>query len=117
MPLALYMDHQISRSITAGLRTRQIDVLTAYEDGMHEAADDILLKRASQLQRLLFSQDDDLIREATKLQQEETAFYGVVYAHQLRVPIGDCIRDLQLIATVGDPEEVINRILFLPLRS
>ena len=69
MALALYMDHHVPRAITAGLRTRQVDVLTAYEDGMHEAADDVLLNRASQLQRLLFSQDDDLIKEATRLQQ------------------------------------------------
>ncbi len=47
------MDHHVPRAITADLRTRQVDVLTAYEDGMHEAADGILLNRASQLQRLL----------------------------------------------------------------
>jgi predicted nuclease of predicted toxin-antitoxin system len=40
---------------------RQIDVLTAYEDDMHDAEDEELLNRASQLQRVLFSQDDDLL--------------------------------------------------------
>ena len=115
MALALYMDHHVPRAITAGLRTRQVDVLTAYEDGMHEAADDVLLNRASQLQRLLFSQDDDLIKEATRLQQEGVAFSGIVYAHQLRVPIGACIRDLELIATAGTVEDMVYKVLYLPL--
>jgi len=115
MALALYLDHHVPRAITAGLRTRQIDVLTAYEDGMHDATDDILLNRASQLQRLLFSQDDDLIKEATRLQQEGVTFYGVVYAHQLRIPIGACIRDLELIATAGTAEDIANKVLYLPL--
>ncbi len=33
MPIALYMDHHVPRAITLGLRLREVDVLTAYEDG------------------------------------------------------------------------------------
>jgi hypothetical protein len=33
MAVALYMDHQVERAITSGLRLRGVDVLTAYEDG------------------------------------------------------------------------------------
>jgi hypothetical protein len=33
----------------------------------------------------------------------------------LRAPIGDCIRDLELIATLADPADLENQVLFLPL--
>jgi hypothetical protein len=33
MSVKLYMDHHVSRAITAGLRLRKVDVLTAFEDG------------------------------------------------------------------------------------
>lgn len=33
MPIALYMDHNVPRQITDGLRLRQVDVITALEDG------------------------------------------------------------------------------------
>jgi hypothetical protein len=33
MPLALYMDHHVPRAITVGLRLRDVEVITAYEDG------------------------------------------------------------------------------------
>ncbi len=43
------------------------------------------------------------------------AFAGVVYAHQLRVSIGQCAADLELIAKATDPDEWTNRVMFLPL--
>lgn len=59
MTIALYMDHHVPRAITSGLRLRGVDVLTAYEDGTHELDDPILLDRAGELGRVLFTQDDD----------------------------------------------------------
>ena len=53
MTIKLYMDHNVPLSITMGLRIRQVDVLTAYEDGHHEVDDLALLDRAAQLQRIL----------------------------------------------------------------
>ncbi len=115
MALSYYMDHNVPRAITIGLRLRDVDVLTAIEDGMDQAEDEILLDRASLLQRVLFTQDDDLLKEATKRQRENANFGGVIYAHQLRISIGECVRDLELIARVGTMEDVVNRVHFLPL--
>lgn len=115
MAISYYTDHNVPRSITVGLRMRNIDVLTALEDGMAHADDDALLERASQLQRVLFTQDDDLLKVAAKRQGEDVMFGGVIYAHQLRISVGDCIRDLDLIAQAGELEDVVNRVHFLPL--
>ena len=94
---------------------RGVDVITAYEDGAGMMSDSELLDRASRLGRVLFSQDDDLIVEAVKRQKENISFFGVIYAHQLRTSIGACIRELEIIAKAADREELVNRILFLPL--
>ncbi len=109
------MDHHVPRAITNGLRLRGVDVLTAHEDGASELRDPALLDRASELGRVLFTQDDDLLTEATHRQHRGQPFGGVIYAHQLRVPIGDCIRDLELIAQVGEPVDMTGQTLFLPL--
>jgi predicted nuclease of predicted toxin-antitoxin system len=115
MPIALYMDQHVPRAITTGLRLRNVDVLTASEDGASAFTDPELLVRASLRGRILFSQDDDLLAEAARCQTDGITFGGVVYAHQLRVSIGACIRDLALIALVGEPEDLRNRVMFLPL--
>lgn len=115
MTIKLYMDHNVPRSITMGLRIRQVDVVTAHEDGHHHVDDSALLDRAVQLQRVLFTRDDDLVAEAVRRQREGVPFAGVIYGHQLRVSIGAAVRDLELIAKAGELEDLANTVQFLPL--
>ena len=115
MPLAFYMDQHVPRAITNGLRLRAVDVLTAYEDGASKFNDSNLLERAGELKRVLFTQDDDLLVEAARRLREGISFYGVIYAHQLYVSIGTCVHDLEAIAKAGEPEDIVNKIQFLPL--
>jgi hypothetical protein len=98
------------------LRLRRLDVLTAQEDGAHRLSDPELLDRAAATGRVLFTRDADLLVEATARQREGRSFVGLVYAHQLHVSIGQCIRDLELIALAADPPDLIDRIEYLPLR-
>lgn len=109
------MDVHVRRAVTVGLRLRGVDVLTAQEDGFARASDSELLDRATELGRIVFTQDDDFLREASERQTRHQAFSGVVYGHQLRVTVGQCIADLELIAKLGEPEEFVNRVEFLPL--
>lgn len=115
MLLKLYMDHHVPRAITLGLRLRQVDVLTAYEDQTHAVADSELLNRATSLERVLFTQDDDLLAEATHRQLAGIAFGGVIYAHQAAVSIGQCVQDLEVLATAGTEADVVDRVIYLPL--
>lgn len=109
------MDVHVRRAVTEGLRLRGVDVLTAREDGAAELEDDALLDRATELNRVLFSQDDDLLREANKRQQTGEHFAGVIYAHQLNITVGRSIDDLELIAKATDSEEWLNNTVYLPL--
>lgn len=109
------MDVHVRRAVTNGLRLRGVDVLTAQEDGTVRWPDDRLLDRAGELGRILFSQDDDLLTEAELRQREGRPFTGVIYAHQLAITIGQCVKDLELIAKAADPEDLANRVEFLPL--
>jgi hypothetical protein len=115
MALKLYMDQNVPRAIAIDLRLRGVDVITAYEDGSDLLNDPELLNRAGELGRVLFTQDVDLLVEAAMRQKEGVFFRGVIYAHQLGVSIGVCIRDLEMIARVGEPEHLFNRVEFLPL--
>ncbi|MBI4605275.1 MAG: DUF5615 family PIN-like protein [Planctomycetes bacterium] len=115
MSVRLYMDVHVRRAVTVGLRLRGVDVLTAQEDGSTRLPDPELLDRAGELGRVLFSQDSDLLREATERQRAGRSFAGVVYAHQLNVSVGQCVRDLELIAKVAEPEDFVGWVEYLPL--
>ena len=115
MALGLYMDQHVPRAITIGLRLQGIDVITAHEDNSSELDDPALLDRASELGRVIFTRDSDFLVEATKRQRDNIEFGGIIYAHQLHVSIGKCIEDLEIIVQAGKPDELINKVIFLPL--
>lgn len=115
MPIALYMNEHVPRAITIGLRMRGVDVITAQEDKTTGISDPKLLNRAAALQRVLFTYDDDLLAEATRRQRKGISFCGVIYAHPLHISIGTCVHDLEIIAKAGEPEDLANRVEFLPL--
>ncbi len=115
MSLALYMDHHVPHAITNGLRIRGVDVLSAVEDGSSQLDDEKLLRRATELGRVLFSQDTDLLRLASRFQRQGIVFAGLFYVHQLRLTVGRVIEDHEIAAKSLDPEEIANRIEFLPL--
>jgi len=109
------MDHHVHVAITEGLRRRGVEVITAYEDGTAELDDQGLLERATQLGRVLFSQDKDLLTLTHYWLQTGREFAGLIYAHQLSVTIGRAIHDLELLAQALDPKDMRNRIEFIPL--
>lgn len=88
MSVALYMDAHVHQAIVDGLRLRGIDVLTAQEDGADELEDSALLDRATTLDRVIVTYDDDFVREARRRQAAHESFPGVVYSPQSQVRIG-----------------------------
>ena len=82
------MDVHVPRAVTTALRLRGIDILTAQEDGAAKLDDGPLLKRATELDRILVTQDEDLLREGTRLLKGRGDFSGIVYAHNSPLPAG-----------------------------
>lgn len=115
MSLKLYMDEHVHGAVTRGLRQRGIDVLTVQEDGWEGCNDADLLDRASALSRIMFTQDADFLREAVGRQKRGESFAGVIYLHQQRLTIGQCIEELEILATLSDACEYVNRIEHLPI--
>lgn len=81
------MDVHVPRPITRGLRRHGVEVLTAQEDGTARWEDADLLNRATLLDRVLFSQDEDLLIEAANRQRDRVPFNGLIYAPQLALSI------------------------------
>jgi predicted nuclease of predicted toxin-antitoxin system len=109
------MDEHVPFAITTGLILRGVDVLTVQDDEHQKADDPVLSDRALALNRVIFTQDEDFLREAQRRQTAGEVFAGVVYAHQLNVTIGQCVADLALIAKIYEPEDMTNRVEYLPL--
>ncbi|MFO0792029.1 MAG: DUF5615 family PIN-like protein [Pirellulales bacterium] len=115
MAVALYFDVHVDRAIAAQLRLRQVDVLTAQEDSADRFSDESLLKHASQLGRPVVTHDIRFLAMAEDWQRLGRPFCGLVFAHLMQASIGQCVRDLELIAKATDPQDWVSVVLRLPL--
>lgn len=113
MSIALYMDSHIPAPITKGLRRRGVDVLTAFEDRASEWDNPRLLDRASALARVLFTMDDDLLREAARRQEAHESCNGIIYLPSLALTIGQCIEELQRLAEAGEQADFKDTVWYL----
>ena len=110
-----YFDENVPGAIAEGLRQRGIDVLTAQEDGFDETPDPLVLDRAGELGRVLFTRDDDFLREATARLRDGRPVATVIYAHQQRASVRECIDDLELFAGAATDGEARGQVVHLPL--
>ena len=112
------MDVHVPDAITVGLRLRRVDVLTAHEDGARRLSDALLLAHPVMAfgSRPVQSRRRTCSAKRPSSAAHGVSFTGVIYAHQLKVTIGQCVRDLELVAHAGAPEDFANRVEYLPLR-
>lgn len=109
------MDVHVRHHVSAGLRQRGVDVLTSQEDSTTTLSDAELLDRATLLERVIVTQDEDFLAEAARRQSVGDRFAGIAYAHQMMISIGQLVRDLDLMSQVYDPSDMENRVEHLPL--
>jgi hypothetical protein len=117
MSLALYMDVHVPIAITETLRRKGLDVQTSQDDGSTTSEDELLLARANDLGRLLFSQDQDFLQIAAEWQQRGRFFAGILFSAQQGVSIGALANDLELLLSCCEPMELRDRVTYLPFRS
>ena len=115
MAAKYYRDVHVAAAITAALRRRGIDVLTSQEDNTREVDDEALLMRATELTRVLFTQDRELLRIAADWQAAGRSFSGLVFSPQQGISIGRCSEDLELLAQCCKAEELGDQVIYLPL--
>jgi hypothetical protein len=115
MAIALFFDVHVDHAIVGQLRLRQVDVRTAQDDGVARLSDELLLEHAGRLNRPLVTHDIRFHAMAENWQQQGRPFCGLVFAHQMQVSIGQCVRDLELIAKATDREDWVSAVVRLPL--
>lgn len=90
-----------------------MDVLTAQEDGSDTLEDPQLLRRATELGRVLFTQDQDFLEIPYLLSAQDIECSGVIYCAQDR-PIGVCVEELHLVTELVESCELANLCVKLP---
>ena len=113
MPLRIYLDENVDPAIAQGLRRRGVEAWTTSEAGNIGASDEEQLSYAAEERAVIFTHDDDLVSLAHKWRKQGKTHWGVIYVHQRKYGIGECIRRLKVLADLFEPEDFVNHIEFL----
>ena len=104
-----HLDEQVKSVIARELRRRGIDVTTTVEAGLRTQSDEVQLDFICQEQRVLFTQDDDFLRIASRTNNHP----GIVYCKQGTRSTGQIVESLVLIYEVYTPAEMVGRVEYL----
>jgi hypothetical protein len=115
MAVALYLDVHVPQAVADQLRRRRIDVLTAVEDTRATEPDDYLLLRATELNRVIVTFDVRFKAMAEDWIRMGREFFGLAYAHPLRISIGQLVSDLEMISLASDIADWRSKVEYLPL--
>lgn len=103
-----YLDEHVSRAIEHGLQQRLIDAVRAFSAGNQGADDAAHLAYATELGRVVYTNDTDFLR----LHALGNSHAGIVYA-PVGISVREAVEGLAVIHQVLSAEEMQNHVGFL----
>jgi len=90
------------------LKRHGVEAFSARDIDKLGLTDEEQIEVATENQAVIFTHDVDFLRVAVQRQH-----LGVIYVHQQKLSVGECIRRLKAIAETKALKEMRNRIIFL----
>jgi predicted nuclease of predicted toxin-antitoxin system len=87
------LDESVNVAVAEGLKRREIIAFTAKDLGKLGMTDEEQLETAIRNKAVIFTHDADFLRIAANKNH-----FGIVYVRQRKLPIGECIKKLKVIA-------------------
>lgn len=113
MALKIYTNESVPVAVAIGLTQRGVEAWSARDASNLGFSDEEQLKYASHQRAVIFTHDEDFLRLAHDWVQQGREHWGVIYVHEQKLRIGECIRRLMDYALILDPEDMKNRVEFL----
>ena len=112
MTISLYFDECVNQTVCPGLRLRGVTILTAQEDGREATDDNQILNRATELNHLLVTSDEDFFAIVSNRLKQSIPFTGVIFL-RAQLSVGYAVENLEIYAKAGNLEDFVNKITFL----
>ena len=115
MAIRLYVDEDaMARAFVNGLRAREVDVKTVFEEGMVGRSDVEQLEHAADQGRVIYTFNvGDFCQLHTEFITNGKNHSGIVVVYRQRYAIGEQIRRMMCIIHTQSAEEIRNTLRFL----
>ncbi len=111
--LRIYTNESVPTAVAERLKRRGVDAWSARDAGNLGLSDKEQREYATREQAVIFTHDDDFLRLAHDRAQQGTEHWGIIYVHQYKHSIGECIRHLMDYALILEADDMKNRVEFL----
>jgi len=108
--IRIYTDESVDVAVAEGLKRRGVHAWSAKEAGNLGFTDKEQLEYAARERVVIFTHDDDFLSIIARSDQE---YYGVIYIHQQKLSVGECIRRLKTLAQTRSIMDMKDHIEFL----
>jgi len=106
--MKIYADESVNTAIVEGLRRRGVDAFSAKDIGKLGLTNEQQIKVAAANRAVIFTHDVDFLRMA-----RQKHHLGIIYVHQQKLTVAECIKRLKAIAETKSPAEMRDQIIFL----
>lgn len=115
MTIRLYLDEDsMDKALVQALRARSVDVVTAFESGMIEQADQDHLDFATAQGRVLLSFNvGDFYQLHASYLEKNKSHAGIILSRQQHYSVGEQMRRLLTLIASINAEQMNNRVEFL----
>src|SRR5688572_7535086 len=112
--LKLLIDEDVHGDIVAGLRRRQpaLDMVRVQDVGLRQTPDPVILEWAAQQDRVVISVDKKTLAVIAWDRVANGQPMPGVAILRLVLTIGKAINELELLAVVGNPEDLRNQVVY-----
>ncbi len=106
----IYTDESVPVAVAMGLKRRGVDAWSARDANNLGLSDEEHLEYAKREKAVIFTHDDDFLRLAHEWIRRGREHWGIIYVHEQKLGIGECVRRLLNYALI---EEMKGRVEFL----
>ena len=106
-------DEHVHPGLVAGLRRRNMDVVTVQELGLDGTDDFELLTLAYREQRVMLTSDTDFLALAMQCRSSSEPFAPIFYWPQQQRTIGEVLRAIIRECSHDDFESLLSKVLYL----
>ena len=111
--IRIYTDESASVAIAEGLKRRGVDAFSARDAGNLGLTDEEQLIYASKEKFTIFTHDTDFLQIAARWLDKGRTHQGIIYCHQKRYSVGECVRKLRMLTAVLSSENMVDHSEFL----
>ncbi len=109
----IYTNESVNVTIVEGLRRRGVDASSARDTDNLGLTDEEQLSYGCKEKSTIFTHDTDFLQIGARWMEEGKTHHGIIYCHQKRYSIGECVRKLRMLTSLLSSEDMVDHIEFL----